>query len=74
LLRKISTAEAQKVADKEGLKYFEISAKTGDNISKMIYSAIADLSFFEQFDVIDKNSIINELGKLKFNFIFILIV
>ncbi len=74
MLRKISTAEAQKVADKEGLKYFEISAKTGDNISKMIYSAIADLSFFEQFDVIDKNSIINELGKLKFNFIFILIV
>lgn len=51
------------MAEKEGLKYFEISAKTGENISKMIYSAIADLSFFEQFDIKDKNHIINELGK-----------
>ena len=62
LFRKVSTAEAQKVAEKEGLKYFEISAKTGENISKMIYSAIADLSFFEQFDTKDKNNIIYELG------------
>jgi len=28
----------------------------------MIYSAIADLSFFDQFDIKDKNHIINELG------------
>ena len=73
MLRKVSTVEAQKVAEKEGLRYFEISAKTGENISKMIYSAIADLNFFEQFDIKDKNSIINELGIFKFLLIFILI-
>jgi len=58
----VTTIEAEKLAEKEGLKYFEISAKTGENISKMIYSAIADLSFFEQFEIKDKNQIIYELG------------
>ena len=55
------------------MKYFEISAKTGQNISKMVYSAIADLNFFEQFDIKDKNIIINELGKfIKKNYLICL--
>jgi len=56
--------DAQKLAEKEGIKYFEISAKTGEGISKMIYSSIAELSFFDQLYIKDKNQIINELGIL----------
>ena len=60
LLRKVSYVESENLAKKENIKYFEISAKTGNGISRMLYSAISDLSFFEQFDV-EKNVIINEL-------------
>ena len=58
--RKVSFDEAEKLAKKENIKYFEISAKTGDGVDRMAYSAISDLSFFDQFDV-DRNVIINEL-------------
>ena len=59
-LRKVSYDEAEKLAIKEGIKYFEVSAKTGDGVSRMTYSAISDLSFFDQFEI-DRNIIINEL-------------
>lgn len=35
--RKISTAEAQKLADEHGIPYFETSAKLDKNVSKVIH-------------------------------------
>jgi hypothetical protein len=48
---------------REGLLFFEISAKTGDNIKKMFYSVIAELPFFEEFNT-NKVKLINELGMI----------
>ena len=44
--------------------FFEVSAKTGVNVQQMIYSCIAELTFFQQFDIDNKVKIIEELGKL----------
>ncbi len=43
--------EALNYAQKENLSLFEISAKTGDNMKHMFYSAVGVLPFFEQFDL-----------------------
>jgi hypothetical protein len=40
--------------------FFETSAKTNENIRKMFYSAISELSFFEQFKT-NKSSLIEDL-------------
>jgi tRNA U34 2-thiouridine synthase MnmA/TrmU len=61
--RKVSSSEGEKLAQKEGLIYFEISAKTGLNINKMFYTAIAHLSFFDNLDIDNKEELIDELGK-----------
>jgi len=34
LERKVDSSEAEKLAVKEGLQYFEVSAKTNENIKK----------------------------------------
>jgi hypothetical protein len=41
--------------------FFEISAKTGENVRKMFYSVIAELSFFEEYNT-NKAKLISELG------------
>ncbi len=56
----MSTAEGEKYAQKEGLMFFEISAKNNINIKKMFYTALIELSFFDQFDT-PKEKIISEL-------------
>ena len=56
--------EGEKLAMREGLLFFEISAKTGDNVKKMFYSVIAELPFFEEFNT-NKVKLINELGIIK---------
>jgi hypothetical protein len=45
--------------------YFEISAKTGHNINKMFYTAVAQLSFFDNFEVDNREELANEIGKDK---------
>ena len=40
--------------------FFETSAKTNENIRKSFYSALAELPFFEQFNM-NKNKLIDEL-------------
>jgi Ras-related protein Rab-5C len=62
--RKVDSDEAEKLANKEGLMFFEISAKTNENIKKAFYSSIAELPFFEQANIGNKQKLINELGKL----------
>ena len=36
--REIETKEGQEIADREGIKFFECSAKTNDNIKNMFYA------------------------------------
>lgn len=40
--------------------YFEVSAKTGNNVRRMLYSCIIDLPFFESFKI-QSDNIVNEL-------------
>jgi hypothetical protein len=56
----VDISEGERLALREGLMFFETSAKTNENIRKMFYSAIAELSFFEQFNK-NKDSLIDEL-------------
>ena len=45
------------------MMFFETSAKSGQNINLMMYTAVAELPFFSQFDV-DKETLIRELETL----------
>ena len=49
------------MADKENLIFFETSAKNATGVSNMMYTCIAQLPFFEQFQV-EKESLIQELA------------
>ena len=58
----VSVKEALSYAEHENIFYFEISAKTGENITKLIYTSVAELPFFEQFKVSHEDvQIFNEL-------------
>ena len=46
------------------MSFFEVSAKTSENINKMLYTAIAELPFFEQYQIKNKNELIEELEKI----------
>ena len=67
LERRITTQEGTNLANKEQMLFFEVSAKNGFNINKMMYSCIAELPFFEQFQIGNKDELIKELegGKNK---------
>jgi GTPase SAR1 family protein len=59
--RKVSIEEGKKLAVKEKMVFYEVSARTGENVNKMMYSCIAELPFFEQYQTGTKESLINEL-------------
>ena len=61
LQRKVTTKEGRDLANKEQMMFFEVSAKTGENVNKMMYSCIAELQFFEQFQIDNKDQLIKEL-------------
>ena len=61
LPRKVTTQEGKNLANKEQMMFFEVSAKNGENINKMMYSCIAELPFFEQFQIGNKEQLIKEL-------------
>ena len=61
LPRKVTTQEGKNLANKEQMLFFEVSAKNGENINKMMYSCIAELPFFEQFQIDNKEQLIKEL-------------
>ena len=58
--RQVTYKQGLELASKEGMKFFETSAKSGENVSRMMYSCIAELPFFEQYSV-DKEALIKEL-------------
>ena len=61
LERRVTTQEGRNLANKEQMMFFEASAKNGENVNKMMYSCIAELPFFEQFQYGNKEDLIKEL-------------
>ena len=61
LERRVTTQEGKNLANKEQMMFFEVSAKNGENVNKMMYSCIAELPFFEQFQIDNKEQLIKEL-------------
>lgn len=59
--RNVTTQEGQTLANKEQMVFFEASAKSGENVNRMMYSCIADLPFFEQFQIGNKEQLVREL-------------
>ena len=47
LERKVTTEERKYIVNKEQMLFFEVSAKNGFNVNKIMYSCIAELPFFE---------------------------
>ena len=63
LERQVTYNEGYELAQKNNMMFFETSAKKPSNINLMMFSAIAELPFFSQFEI-DKESLIKELQKV----------
>ncbi len=61
LKRDVGTNEGEELAQREGLIFFECSAKTNENIKKMFFSSIAVLPTFGIYDDQEKETLIREL-------------
>ena len=59
--RDVNKNDAEELAKREGLLFFECSAKTNENIKNMFYSSIAGLSTFGIYDQQEKENLIREL-------------
>ena len=58
--REVKEEEGEELAKKEGITFFEVSAKTGENIKNMFYSVVADLPTFSESNA-NKDNLIKEL-------------
>ena len=58
--REVQKEEGLQLAQKEGIAFFEVSAKTEENIKNMFYNVVADLPSFGG-DGTNKESVIKEL-------------
>lgn len=56
----MDSSEAEKLAVKEGCLFFEVSAKTNENIKKMFYSVVVELPYFTGLKL-NKMKLINDL-------------
>ena len=61
LERRVTTQEGRNLANKEQMMFFDSFSKNGENVNKMMYSCIAELPFFEQFQFGNKEDLIREL-------------
>ena len=61
LSREVETKEGQELASKEGILFFECSAKTNENIKNMFFSSIAVLPTFGIYDESERENLIREL-------------
>ena len=58
--RKVEKEEGEALAQKEGISFFEVSAKTLEGIKNMFYNSIADLSTFGEYNS-NKENLVKEL-------------
>ena len=58
--REVKKEEGEALAQKEGIAFFEVSAKTGDGIKNMFYNSVADLSTFAEHNS-NKENLVKEL-------------
>ena len=58
--REIKKEEGEELAKKEGISFFEVSGKTGENIKNMFYNVVADLPPFRENNT-NKENLIKEL-------------
>ena len=63
LERQVSFNEGYELAKKNNMMFFETSAKKPSNINLMMFTAIAELPFFTQFEI-DKEKLIKELQEV----------
>ena len=61
LNREVEKSEGEELANKEGLLFFECSAKTNENIKFMFYSSIVNLPNFGENGDYDKDNLVKEL-------------
>ena len=61
LPRQVSTSEGKILADKENMIFFETSAKLATGVNNMMYTCIAQLPYFEQFQV-ERENLIQDLA------------
>jgi GTPase SAR1 family protein len=48
LEKKVSTEQGKKLADEYDMLFFEVSAKKNDNMKKMFYHSILEVSYFDE--------------------------
>ena len=60
--REVKKEEGEVLAQKEGIPFFEVSAKTGDNIKNMFYNVVSELPTFSENNN-NKENLIKELMK-----------
>jgi len=65
--RQVPFSQGEKFADENKIVFNEISAKTGENLEKMFFYALADLPYFAQFQWENKDKLVEELSILNFN-------
>ena len=58
--RQVSKEEGEALAQKEGISFFEVSAKTDENIKNMFYNVVSELSTFSENNP-NKENLIKEL-------------
>ena len=58
--REVKKEDGEALAQKEGIAFFEVSAKTGDGIKNMFYNSVADLSTFAEHNS-NKENLVKEL-------------
>ena len=63
LERQVNYKDGYELAQKNGMMFFETSAKNCYNINLMMFTTIAKLPFFSQFEI-DKDDLIKELEKI----------
>ena len=61
--RQVNYKDGHDLAKKNGMMFFETSAKTSNNINLMMFTAISKLPFFSQFEI-DPENLIKELENL----------
>ena len=61
LSREVEKSEGEELAKREGLSFFECSAKTNENIKNLFFSSIVGLATFGVYEENEKENLIKEL-------------